>query len=214
LRQTIDDMCCGAYLREEIVRRIIVATSNQGKMHEIREILNGTDVELLSLKDVGLNPHIEETGETFEENAIIKAKAVMELTGGEIVMADDSGLEVDYLNKAPGVYSARFLGENTSYAIKNQYILDQLTGVEEAKRSARFVCVIACAYPDGEILTFRGTIEGRIADKICGTNGFGYDPIFYVSQYNCTTAEMQPQQKNQISHRAQALKAMKEMIMK
>jgi XTP/dITP diphosphohydrolase len=195
------------------VRKIIVATSNQGKMHEIREILNGIDVELLSLKDAGLNLQIEETGETFEENAIIKAKTVMEQTGA-LVMADDSGLEVDYLNKEPGVYSARFLGEDTSYAIKNQYILDRLAGVEEAKRSARFVCVIACAYPDGEILTFRGTIEGRIADKICGTNGFGYDPIFYVPQYNCTTAEMLPQLKNEISHRAQALKAMREAIIK
>jgi XTP/dITP diphosphohydrolase len=195
----------------EIMRRVIVATSNEGKMNEIRAILKDTNIELLSLKDAGLNPAIEETGETFEENAILKAKTVMELTG-EIVIADDSGLEVDYLNKAPGVYSARFLGEDTLYSIKNQYILDQLANVKGLHRSARFVCVIACAYQDGEVLTCMGTLEGVIADKICGVNGFGYDPIFYVPQYRCTTAEMLPQQKNEISHRAQALKAMREVI--
>lgn len=195
------------------MKRIIFATANEGKMDEIRAILSDLEVELLSLKDAGLNPDIEENGSTFEENAIIKAKIVSELTG-EMVLADDSGIEVDYLNKAPGVYSARFLGETTPYSVKNQYIIDQLGGVEGDARSARFVCVIACAFPDGEAVTRRGTIEGLIAHEICGTHGFGYDPIFYVPEYKCTTAEMAPQQKNEISHRGKALRAMREVILK
>lgn len=190
-------------------KKVIFATSNEGKMKEIREILKGLDIELLSLKDAGLNPDIEETGTTFEENAIIKAKQVMELTG-EIVLADDSGIEVDYLDKAPGVYSARFLGEDTPYPIKNQYIIDKLSDAGEEERSARFVCVIACAFPEGEVITRRATIEGAIAKQICGENGFGYDPIFYVPEYHCTTAQMSSEQKNEISHRGKALRAMKE----
>jgi XTP/dITP diphosphohydrolase len=192
-------------------KKIIFATSNEGKMKEIREILKDLDIELFSLKDAGLNPDIEENGSTFEENAIIKAKSVMEMTG-EIVLADDSGLEVDYLDKAPGVYSARFMGEDTPYTIKNQYIIDRLKNAAEKERSARFVCVIACAFPDGVILTRRGTIEGVIAKKISGAHGFGYDPIFYVPEYGCTTAEMLPEQKNEISHRGKALRAIKEDI--
>ncbi len=193
------------------MKRIIFATANEGKMNEIKEILKDLEIELLSLKDAGLNPEIEENGSTFEENAIIKAKTVSELTG-EIVLADDSGIEVDYLDKKPGVYSARFLGESTPYSVKNQYIIDQLKGVEGAARSARFVCVIACAFPNGEVVTRRGTIEGVIAHKICGTHGFGYDPIFFVPEFKCTTAKMLPEQKNEISHRGKALRAMKEVI--
>lgn len=195
------------------MKRIIFATSNEGKMSEIREILKGLDIELLSLKDAGLNPDIEENGTTFEENAIIKAKIVMELTG-EIVLADDSGIEVDYLDKAPGVYSARFLGEEVPYTVKNQYIIDKLSEAKEEERSARFVCVIACAFPNGEIITRRETMEGYIAKQISGTNGFGYDPIFYVPEYQCTTAEMQSELKNIISHRGKALSLMKEVIEK
>lgn len=195
------------------MRKIIFATANEGKMKEIREILSDLNVELLSLKDAGLFPEIDENGTTFEENAIIKAKLVMELTG-EIVLADDSGLEVDYLGKAPGVYSARFMGENTSYNIKNQYIIDQLADAKEEERSARFVCVIAGALPGGEVITRRDTIEGVIAKEICGTNGFGYDPIFFVPEYNCTTAQMPAELKNEISHRGKALKAMKEELRK
>jgi XTP/dITP diphosphohydrolase len=196
-------------MEERMKKKVIFATSNEGKMKEIREILKGLDIELLSLKDAGLNPDIEETGTTFEENAIIKAKQVMELTG-EIVLADDSGIEVDYLDKAPGVYSARFLGEDTPYPIKNQYIIDKLSDAGEEERSARFVCVIACAFPEGEVITRRATIEGAIAKQICGENGFGYDPIFYVPEYHCTTAQMSSEQKNEISHRGKALRAMKE----
>lgn len=195
------------------MKKIIFATSNEGKMDEIRAILKDLELELLSLRDAGLEPDIEENGSTFEENAIIKAKIVSELTG-EMVLADDSGIEVDYLDKAPGVYSARFLGVDTPYSVKNQYIIDQLKGVTGEARSARFVCVIACAFPDGEVITRRGTIEGYIADRICGEHGFGYDPIFYVPEYRCTTAEMLPEHKNEISHRGKALRAMKEVILK
>lgn len=193
--------------------KIIFATSNEGKMKEIREILKDLNVELLSMKEAGLNIDIEENGRTFEENAIIKARQIMELTG-VIVLADDSGLEVDYLDKAPGVYSARFLGEDTPYIIKNQHIIDRLDDAREEERSARFVCVIACAIPDREVLTRRGTIEGFIAKQISGDHGFGYDPIFYVPEYGCTTAEMLPELKNQVSHRGKALRAMKEELKK
>ncbi len=193
------------------MKKVIFATSNEGKMKEVREILKDLDIELLSLKDAGVHTEIEENGKTFEENARIKAKIVMELTG-EIVLADDSGLEVDYLDKAPGIYSARFMGENTSYQIKNQYIIDQLKEAKGEERSARFVSAIACALPNGEIVTRRATVEGVIADKISGSNGFGYDPIFYVPAYGCTTAEMASELKNEISHRGKALKAMKEVM--
>ncbi len=195
------------------MKKIIFATSNEGKMKEIREILKDLEIELLSLKDAGLDLEIEENGTTFEENAIIKAKYVMELTG-EMVLADDSGLEVDYMDKAPGVYSARFLGENTSYDIKNQYIIDQLVTARQEERSARFVCVIAFAVPDSGIMTRRAEIEGVIGKEIVGGNGFGYDPIFFLPEYQCTTAQLSPEQKNAISHRGKALEAMKEEIKK
>ncbi|MDF2537916.1 MAG: hypothetical protein K0S76_937 [Herbinix sp.] len=195
------------------MKRILFATTNEGKMNEIREILKDLEVELVSLKDAGLNLDIEETGDTFEENAMIKANTVMELTG-ELVLADDSGIEVDYLGKAPGVYSARYLGEDTPYSIKNQYIIDQLVGIEGNERSARFVCVIAFAVPDRDTIVTRGTIEGFIAKQISGAHGFGYDPIFYVPEFKCTTAEMSPEQKNEISHRSKALSVMKDIIIK
>lgn len=185
------------------MKRIIFATANEGKMREVREILSDLNYEIVSMKEAGIKLHIEENGTSFEENAVIKAKAIMELTK-EIVLADDSGLEVDYLNKEPGIYSARFLGEDTSYQIKNQYILDKLLKVPQEQRTARFVCAIACATADGIIVTKRATIEGRIAQE-AGENGFGYDPIFYVPEYQCTTAELTMEQKNQISHRAKAL---------
>jgi XTP/dITP diphosphohydrolase len=194
------------------MRKVIFATSNEGKMKEIREILCDMDIELLSLKDAGLKPEIEENGATFEENAIIKAIEVMKMTG-EVVLADDSGLEVDFMVKAPGVYSARFMGEETSYEIKNQYIIDRLAEAREEERSARFVCVIACAFPDGSVLTCRETVEGLIAKQISrGSTGFGYDPIFYVPEFGCTMSDMTAEQKNAISHRGKALRAMKEIL--
>lgn len=195
-------------------KRLIVATGNEGKMVEFRQILGGTDREFASLKDMHLQDiEIIEDGTTFEENAIIKAKAIMEVTG-EMVLADDSGLEVDYLDKAPGIYSARYLGEDTPYTEKNNHIISLLEGVPEEKRSARFVCVIACAFPDGRILTSRATVEGQIGYEEKGENGFGYDPIFFVPEFGCTTAELSPEDKNKISHRGKALRHMHEMLKK
>lgn len=194
--------------RDRMMQRIIFATGNAGKMKEIREILSDLPYEVVSMKEAGVTADIVEDGTTFEENAMIKAKTIAELTG-EIAMADDSGLEVDYLDKAPGIYSARFLGEDTSYDIKNKYLIDQLAGVEGAERSARFVCAIACVWPDGKRKVCRATIEGEIAKAPAGENGFGYDPIFYVPQYGKTTAELSMEEKNEISHRAKALREMK-----
>ena len=193
------------------MKQIIFATGNAGKMREIREIMADTGAEILSMKEAGLTADIEENGNTFEENAIIKAKAIAALTD-DIVLADDSGLEVDYLNKEPGVYSARYLGEDTSYEIKNQAILDRLAGVPKEKRTARFVCAIAAVMPDGEVLVTRETIEGYRGDKPAGNGGFGYDPIFYVDEYGCSTAELTEEQKNEVSHRGKALRAMKEKL--
>ena len=191
--------------------RIIFATGNQGKLKEIREILADLGIEVVSMKDAGIVADIDENGTTFEENAIIKAKTIHELTG-EAVMADDSGLEIDYLNKEPGVMSARYMGEDTSYHIKNANLVERLAGVPDEQRTARFVCVIALVLPDGEIMTTRGDFEGLIGYEEKGENGFGYDPIFYVPEYGCSSAELTPEQKNAISHRGQALREMKEKI--
>lgn len=193
------------------MKRIIFATTNEGKMREIRMILTDIGYEVVSLKEAGLSPEMIENGTTFEENALIKARTIMNLTG-EMAMADDSGLEVDYLDKAPGIYSARFLGEDTSYDIKNNYILEKLMGVKKEERTARFVCAIALVWPDGREVTKTATIEGIIGDKIAGENGFGYDPIFYVPEFQCTTAELTLEQKNQISHRAKALNEIKKVL--
>ncbi len=195
------------------MKRIIFATSNEGKMKEIRLIMADSGYEVVSLKEAGIRADIEENGTTFEENAVIKASTIAKLTG-ELAMADDSGLEVDYMDKAPGIYSARFLGEDTSYDIKNNYILDQLKDVPVEQRSARFVCAIALADAEGNAVTKRATIEGYIGYEIRGENGFGYDPIFMVPEYNKTTAELSIEEKNKISHRAKALKAMKEELLK
>lgn len=193
------------------MRKIIFATGNAGKLREIREIMADMDVEVVSMKEAGLDVDIEENGDTFEENARIKAEAIAAHTEN-IVLADDSGLEVDYLNKEPGVYSARYMGEDTSYDIKNQTILERLAGVPKEKRTARFVCAIAAVLPDKQVLVTRETIEGYIGEKPAGTNGFGYDPIFYVDEYNCSTAELSEEEKNAISHRGKALRAMKALL--
>ena len=192
--------------------RIIFATGNTDKMAEIREILKDLGMEILSMKEAGVNPEIVENGKTFEENSLIKARAVHALLPDDIVMADDSGLEIDYLDGAPGIYSARFAGEDTSYDIKNRILLDKLEGVPDEERTARFVCAISAVFPDGTSETVRGTIEGRIAYEIQGENGFGYDPIFYVPEYGCTTAEMPPEQKNELSHRGNALRAIRKIM--
>ena len=193
------------------MNRIIFATSNEGKMKEIRSIMKDCGYEIISLKEAGISVDVEENGTTFEENAMIKASTIAKLTG-DMVLADDSGLEVDYMDKAPGIYSARFLGEHTDYVTKNSYILKKLDGVPKEQRTARFVCVIALAYADGECITKRATIEGYIGYEIRGENGFGYDPIFMVDEYNKTTAELTMEEKNQISHRAKALRAIKEAL--
>lgn len=195
------------------MKRLIFATSNEGKMKEIRMILSDMGVEVLSLKEAGIHADIVEDGTTFEENAIIKARAICDITG-EVVLADDSGLEVDYLGGAPGIYSARFMGEDTSYTIKNNAIIDKLADAEGTERSARFVCVIAAAFPDGEVATTRATIEGEIGYKEEGFNGFGYDPILYLPEYGTTTGGLSAEQKNEISHRGKALRLMKEELRK
>lgn len=193
------------------MKRIVFATGNAGKLREIKDIMADMDVEILSMKEAGIETDIVEDGTTFEENAIIKAKAIAAHTDA-IVLADDSGLEVDYLGKEPGVYSARYMGEDTSYEIKNQAILDRLAGVKKAERTARFVCAIAAVLPDKEVLVTRETIEGYIGENPAGANGFGYDPIFYVDEYGCSTAELSEAEKNKISHRGKALRAMKSLL--
>lgn len=193
--------------------KIIFATSNEGKMKEIREILNDTGYKILSMKEAGVNVEIEENGTSFEENAIIKAKAISEKMSDYIVLADDSGLEIDYLDKAPGIYSARYMGEDTPYDIKNKKILELLDGVEEEKRTARFVCVIAAVLPNKKIITKKATIEGIIGYKQEGENGFGYDPIFFLPEYGCTTAQLSPEKKNELSHRGKALRLIKDELL-
>lgn len=177
-------------------------------MREIWQILDGVDVEILSMKEAGITADIVEDGTTFMENAVIKAKAVAKMTN-HIVIADDSGLEIDYLNKEPGIYSARYLGEDTSYDIKNNDLLGRLEGVADEKRTARFVCAMAAVMPDKELITTQGVIEGRIGYEQKGENGFGYDPIFYLPEYHCTSAELNEEEKNAISHRGRALQAMR-----
>ena len=193
------------------MKKIIFATTNQGKVREVKMMMEDFGVDFVTMKDAGIDIDIVEDGKTFEENAIIKAKTIMEATG-EIALADDSGLEVDYLDGAPGIYSARFAGEDTSYDIKNRILLDRLEGVPDEERRARFVCAVAAVFPDGTVKVVRETIEGQIAHEIVGENGFGYDPIFYVPEYGCTTAEMTPELKNELSHRGKALRAMKKIL--
>ena len=193
--------------------KIIFATGNKNKMREIRDILSDLGMEILSMKEAGIDKEINEDGKTFEENALIKARAVAEDTDA-VVLADDSGLEIDYLNNEPGIYSARYLGEDTSYEIKNQALLDRLSGVKKEDRTARFVCAIAAVLPDKREFVVRETIEGYIGEKPAGTNGFGYDPIFYVDEYGCSTAELSEEKKNEVSHRGKALRAMREVLKK
>lgn len=193
-------------------KRIVFATGNAHKMIEIRQILEELGMPVISMKEVGVDPEIIEDGTTFEENALIKAREVAKLLPNDIVLADDSGLEVDALNKEPGIYSARYAGENTSYEIKNQLILDRVKDVPEEKRTARFACAVAAVFPDGTEKVVRENMEGRIAYESAGANGFGYDPIFYLPEYGCTSAELSPEDKNAISHRGKALRAMRVVI--
>ena len=188
--------------------KIIFATGNEGKMREARLILADLGFPVLSMKEAQASCDVEENGSTFAENAAIKARAVWEQTG-DIVLADDSGLVVDYLGGEPGIYSARYMGEDTSYEIKNQAIIHRLAEAEEEGRTARFVCAIAAVLPDGTELSAEGTVEGLMAHEPAGDGGFGYDPIFYLPEYGMTSAQIPIEKKNEISHRGKALEAMK-----
>lgn len=193
--------------------KIVFATGNEGKMKEIRLILADLGMEILSMKEAGVDIDIVEDGTTFCENARIKAEAVWQQTGG-IVLADDSGLVVDYLKGEPGIYSARYLGEDTPYAVKNQVIIDRLANAGEEERTARFVSAIAAVLPDGQVISTEAAVEGMIAYTPAGSGGFGYDPIFYLPEYGMTSAEIPIEEKNVISHRGKALQAMKEELKK
>lgn len=197
---------------------IIFATGNKNKMIEIRMILADLGCKILSQKEAGIQADVVEDGQTFEENALIKATTIADIARkmpeykNAVVLADDSGLEIDALNKEPGVYSARYMGEDTSYDIKNQALIDRLEGVPDEKRTARFVCAIAAALPDGSTEVVRGTMEGRIGYEITGENGFGYDPIFYLPQFGCSSAELEPEKKNELSHRGEGLRKMRKVL--
>lgn len=193
------------------MNKIIFATGNENKLKEIRQIMQDMDVEIISMKEAGINIEIEETGTTFLENSYLKAKTIWDITGG-IVMADDSGLVIDYLNGEPGLYSARYMGENTSYDIKNANILGRMKAAKGNERSARFVASIVCILPNGKELSVVETMEGIIAEKVAGENGFGYDPILYLPDYDCTSAELSDNEKNKISHRGKALRLMREKL--
>ena len=193
------------------MKKLVFATGNMNKLREIKEILADMDVEILTMKEAGVDIDIVEDGKTFEENALIKARAVCKASG-ELSLADDSGLKIDYLGGEPGIYSARYMGEDTSYDIKNNNLISRLEGVPDEERTARFVCAMAAVFPDGTEKTFVRTMEGRIGYEIAGENGFGYDPIFMLPEYGKTSAEISPEEKNAISHRGKALRALAEYL--
>ncbi|ONI37692.1 non-canonical purine NTP pyrophosphatase, RdgB/HAM1 family [Candidatus Epulonipiscium fishelsonii] len=196
---------------------IILASKNKGKAKEIRKMLDNIDINVVTMEEIGIEIDIEETGSTFEENAIIKAEAVKnfiienkENLSSFIILADDSGLEIDALDKMPGIYSSRYLGEDTPYEEKNKQILDKIK--DEENRTARFVCAIALAKDNMDTVVVRGTVEGNIGYVARGNNGFGYDPIFYVGEKSF--AEIEPEEKNKVSHRSMALNKIKQEIEK
>lgn len=195
------------------MRRFVIATKNRGKLKEIEEILEGLPFAVVSMEGVGITKDVEECGNSFEENAFIKAQEVYEACG-EMVMADDSGLEVDYLDGAPGIYSSRFAGEGANDTDRNNKLLSLLKDVPFEKRKARFVCVIVVILSKQEYFTVKGTAEGYIGFEPKGDNGFGYDPLFFVPEYNMTSAQMKPSKKHEISHRGKALRMMLEELKK
>lgn len=200
------------------MKKIIFATGNENKMKEIRQILADLGMEILSQKEAGIQVEVEENGSTFEENALIKARAVskiafsMEENKEAVILADDSGLAIDYLGGEPGIYSARYMGTDTSYDIKNNALISRLSGVPDEQRTARFVCAIAAVFPDGSEEVVRGTMEGRIGYEIKGENGFGYDPIFFLPDYGCTSAQLPAEVKNSLSHRGEGLRKMRKIM--
>ena len=215
------------------MQTIIFATTNEGKLSEIKRIMEGLDIELLTMKQIGFTEDIDENGQTFEDNAAIKAVAVAGFIkenrpeyADAIIMADDSGLEIDAMGKMPGVQSHRWLGERT-YEQAMTDIINELEGKPENERTARFVCSVSASgdavkpiVTDEEALKYNGaavvreTVEGMVAHELKGENGFGYDPFFYVPEYGCTTAEMSPDRKNEISHRGKAVRAMRDRLVK
>lgn len=202
------------------MQTIIFATGNKGKLREIKEIMEGLPYNIVSMKEAGLETDVDETGTSFEENSVLKARAVAEKAAkteeyrDALVMADDSGFEVDYLGKEPGIYSARYMGTDTPYSIKNQNILDRMKGVPYEQRAARFVAAIACVFPDGRCEVVRDTFEGKVAYESKGIYGFGYDPIMYVPEKGCNSGELLPEEKNKISHRGKALMKMRKLLEK
>lgn len=195
------------------MKKIIIATTNEGKMKEFRALLAHKDVEIVSMKEAGINIDIDENGTTFEENAAIKAKTVCEYSVC-LCLSDDSGLVIDYLGGEPGIYSARYLGHDTPYEEKNKIIIERLKGVPTEQRSARFVCAVAAAFPDGKVLTVKDTMEGYIAEAPAGKGGFGYDPIFFFPPAGMTSAELTAEEKNAVSHRGKALRKMVALLEK
>ncbi len=192
--------------------KVVLASKNQHKLQEMQQILGQYGLEILLESDLGLDIEVEETGTTFEENSMLKAKAVQQ-AAGIAAIADDSGLQVDALNGAPGIYSARFGGErNKSDRDRLEYLLELMKDVPQEQRTARFVSVITMLRPDGSSIVARGTCEGVIAFAPHGSNGFGYDPVFYVPQEGCTFAQLKSERKNEISHRANALKNFVEQL--
>ena len=192
---------------------IILATNNKSKVKEISEMMSGSDITFVSLTDAGINVEVEETGTTFEENALLKAREICKLSGKPTI-SDDSGLEIDALDGAPGIYSSRFMGEDTSYDIKNNALIEKLENVADPDRTARFRCCMALVLPDGREFVTEGAMEGIIAREPKGINGFGYDPILFIPEYNRTSAELSSEEKNTISHRGEALRKMIEVIKK
>jgi len=195
------------------MKRLIIASKNKKKVEEIVDILNDFPFEVVSMEQAGINNDIEETGKTFEENAKLKAVEIFKASG-EPAFADDSGIEIDYLDGKPGIYSARFAGKDATDDDRNKKILKMLEGVPYEKRTARFICAIALVLSENEHFIVKGICEGIISKEPKGENGFGYDPIFYVPEYNMTTAQMPPAQKHKISHRGKALDLMVEELKK
>ncbi len=192
-------------MKKQPVERIVFATGNQDKMGEIRQILSFGDIQVLSMGEAGIDVEVDENGKSFEENSLIKARSVWEAAHG-IVLADDSGLEIDALGGEPGIYSARYMGHDSSYHVKNMNLIERLEGVPDERRSARFVCAVSAVFPDGSSKTVRGTMEGRIGYEEKGENGFGYDPIFFLEEYQMTSAQISAELKNSLSHRGKALR--------
>lgn len=191
-------------------QKVIFATSNEGKLREAREIL-GPDCEVVSQAEAGIEAEAAEDGDTFEENALQKVRALRPFTDA-VIIADDSGLSVDALDGAPGVRSARWMGHDTSYDVKNAKLLELLKDCSGQSRSARYVCAAAVSFPDGQEACALGTMEGLIAEAPAGDGGFGYDPVFFVPEYGRTAAELTADEKNALSHRGKAFRALSEVI--